>query len=148
MLKGRRQIEVPNSATSLQLSQLDSGSAVVDGQLRRSGWFETLEQVEIDRPAAGRLPMFEINDRSRATVAQLQNPPSLPKSKTTLEAKCRVGISQAQITAYVMFEDVMEEGSSLVDKKRVLDFITWENMVTYWEETGEHKQLDLQDMED
>jgi hypothetical protein len=37
-----------------------------------------------------------------------------------------------------MFEDVMESGSSLVNRQRILDFITWDNMVTHWDETGEH----------
>ncbi|KAJ5654960.1 hypothetical protein N7490_001963 [Penicillium lividum] len=37
-----------------------------------------------------------------------------------------------------IFEDVMESGPSLVNRQRVLDFITWENMVTYWDETGVH----------
>lgn len=37
-----------------------------------------------------------------------------------------------------MFEDVMESSSSLVSRQKVLDFITWDNMVTYWDETGEH----------
>lgn len=37
-----------------------------------------------------------------------------------------------------MFEDVMESGSSLVSRQRVLDFITWDNMVTHWDETGGH----------
>ena len=37
-----------------------------------------------------------------------------------------------------MFEAVMESGSSLVNRQKVLDFITWENMVTYWDETGVH----------
>lgn len=35
-----------------------------------------------------------------------------------------------------MFEDVMEEGSSLVSRQRVFDIITWINMVAHWEETG------------
>lgn len=35
-----------------------------------------------------------------------------------------------------MFEDVMESDSSLESRQRVLDFITWDNMVTYWNETG------------
>lgn len=34
-----------------------------------------------------------------------------------------------------MFEDVMESDSSLESRQRVLDFITWDNMVTYWNET-------------
>jgi hypothetical protein len=37
-----------------------------------------------------------------------------------------------------MFEDVMESGSSLVSRQRVSDFITWNNMVAHWEETGEY----------
>jgi hypothetical protein len=37
-----------------------------------------------------------------------------------------------------MFEDVMELGSSLGSRQEVLDFITWENMVTHWNETGGH----------
>ncbi|KAL4744885.1 hypothetical protein BDW72DRAFT_212011 [Aspergillus terricola var. indicus] len=35
-----------------------------------------------------------------------------------------------------MFEDVIESGSSLVGRQRVLDFITWDNMVSHWDETG------------
>ncbi|KAJ5174666.1 uncharacterized protein N7482_000543 [Penicillium canariense] len=35
-----------------------------------------------------------------------------------------------------MFEDVMESDSSLVSRQRVLDFITWDNMVNHWDETG------------
>lgn len=36
-----------------------------------------------------------------------------------------------------MFENVMiSEGSTLLDKKRVLSFITRENMRAFWEETG------------
>lgn len=34
-----------------------------------------------------------------------------------------------------MFEDVMESDSSVVSRQRVLDFITWENMVAHWNET-------------
>ncbi|KAJ5764911.1 hypothetical protein N7520_004470 [Penicillium odoratum] len=37
-----------------------------------------------------------------------------------------------------MFEDVMESDSSSVSRQRVLDFITWKNMITYWDETSEH----------
>ncbi|RHZ69172.1 hypothetical protein CDV55_107132 [Aspergillus turcosus] len=44
-----------------------------------------------------------------------------------------------------MFEDVMESGSSLVSRRRVSDFITWDNMITYWNETGGHEQFGSQD---
>lgn len=37
-----------------------------------------------------------------------------------------------------MFEDVMESGSSSVSRQRVLNFITWDNMTTHWDETGGH----------
>lgn len=37
-----------------------------------------------------------------------------------------------------MFEDVMESGSSLVSRQKVLDLITWDNMVTHWDKTGGH----------
>lgn len=47
-----------------------------------------------------------------------------------------------------MFEDVMEEDSSLVSRQRALDFITWDNMIAHWDETGEYKQLGSQEMED
>lgn len=43
-----------------------------------------------------------------------------------------------------MFEDMMESGSSLVGRQRVLGFITWDNMVTHWDETGKHEQLGSQ----
>jgi hypothetical protein len=39
-----------------------------------------------------------------------------------------------------MFEDVMES-NSLVNRQRVLDFITWDNMVAHWEETGKQESL-------
>lgn len=39
-----------------------------------------------------------------------------------------------------MFEDVMESGSSSVSRRTVLEFITWDNMVAYWGETGIHLQ--------
>jgi hypothetical protein len=51
----------------------DTGSAVVVKHLRRSGWYETLEQVEIHRPTASRLSIIEINSCPRATVSQLQD---------------------------------------------------------------------------
>ncbi|RJE17541.1 hypothetical protein PHISCL_10121 [Aspergillus sclerotialis] len=35
-----------------------------------------------------------------------------------------------------MFEDVMESGSRLEDRRRIVELITWENMVAYWEEAG------------
>jgi MYND finger len=37
-----------------------------------------------------------------------------------------------------MFEDVMESGSSLESRQRASDFITWDNMVSHWDETGGH----------
>ncbi|KAJ5310348.1 uncharacterized protein N7443_002809 [Penicillium atrosanguineum] len=37
-----------------------------------------------------------------------------------------------------MFEEVMELGSSSVNRQRVLGFITWDNMITHWEETCGH----------
>ncbi|KAJ5642341.1 hypothetical protein N7490_006341 [Penicillium lividum] len=37
-----------------------------------------------------------------------------------------------------MFEDVMESDSSSVSRQRVLDFITWDNMITYWDKTSGH----------
>lgn len=42
-----------------------------------------------------------------------------------------------------MFEDVME--SSLVSRQGVLDFITWNNMVTHWDETGPYCKVFIQD---
>lgn len=37
-----------------------------------------------------------------------------------------------------MLEDEMEPGSRLESRQRVFDFITWDNMVTYWNESGGH----------
>ncbi|KAL4795955.1 hypothetical protein BDV19DRAFT_398495 [Aspergillus venezuelensis] len=38
----------------------------------------------------------------------------------------------------LMFEEVLESGSSVSSRQRVLDYITWDNMVTHWDETGGH----------
>ncbi|KAL4962166.1 uncharacterized protein BDV14DRAFT_179123 [Aspergillus stella-maris] len=38
----------------------------------------------------------------------------------------------------LMFGKVLESGSSVSSRQRVLDYITWDNMVTHWDETGGH----------
>lgn len=43
-----------------------------------------------------------------------------------------------------MFGDVMESGSGLEIRQRVLDFITWDSMISHWDETGGHQQCSLQ----
>lgn len=45
-----------------------------------------------------------------------------------------------------MFEDVMESGLRLEDKRRVVELITWDNMVAYWEEAGGDARDDWDDM--